>query len=92
MTEKACPLRVSAGIIAQGASQGCGLLPGGWGLCLGPACAALCRRTSLACLSRRSGICRCGRASRQSSRCQSPRQHHTHPSLLHKEPPFLKLP
>lgn len=39
MTEKACPLWVSAGIIALGASQGRGVLPDGWGLCMGPACA-----------------------------------------------------
>lgn len=37
--EKACPLRVSAGIIALGASQGCGVLPEGWSHCLGPVCA-----------------------------------------------------
>lgn len=39
MTEKACPLRVSAGIIALGASQGRGVLPAGWGICVGSACA-----------------------------------------------------
>lgn len=37
--QKACPLRVSAGIIAQGASWGWAALPSGWDCCMGPACA-----------------------------------------------------
>ena len=37
--EKACPLRTAAGVVAQGASQGCGVLPEGWSHCLGPVCA-----------------------------------------------------
>lgn len=37
--EKVCPLRVSAGSIALGAFQGRGVLPDGWSLCTGPACA-----------------------------------------------------
>ena len=38
-TEKACVLRLAAGVVAQGASQGRAELPDGWGLCLGTACA-----------------------------------------------------
>ena len=37
--EKACPLRTAAGVIAQGASLGHGVLPDGWSRCVGPACA-----------------------------------------------------
>ena len=39
MEEKTCPLRTVVGDVAQGASQGRGVLPDGWGLCMGPACA-----------------------------------------------------
>ena len=38
-TEKACPLRLAAGAVAQGAFQGRAELPAGWGRCLGPDCA-----------------------------------------------------
>ena len=37
--EKACPLRTAAGVAAQGAAQGRGVLPEGWGRCMGPVCA-----------------------------------------------------
>ena len=37
--KKVCPLRVSAGFVAQGASWGLATLPDGWPDCLGPACA-----------------------------------------------------
>lgn len=37
--EKACPLRTAAGVVAQGASRGRGVLPEGWSHCMGPVCA-----------------------------------------------------
>lgn len=39
MTEKACPLRTAAGVVAQGAAQGRAVLPDRWCHCLGPTCA-----------------------------------------------------
>lgn len=37
--EKDCPLRTAAGVVAQGASMGRGVLPDGWSYCMGPVCA-----------------------------------------------------
>ena len=37
--EKVCVILASAGVIAQGASQGRGQLPDRWNACIGPACA-----------------------------------------------------
>lgn len=36
---KVCPLRIIAGLVAQGASPGRARLQDGWAGCLGPACA-----------------------------------------------------
>lgn len=55
MTEKVCPLRTAAGVVAQGASQGRGVLPDGWSHCMGPACAwydAAAERCSILTLAR----------------------------------------
>mgnify|MGYP001865430831 CR=1 FL=1 len=37
--EKVCVILASAGVIAQGASQGRGQLPDRWNACIGQACA-----------------------------------------------------
>ena len=37
--KKVCPIIASAGVIAQGASQGAARLQEGWTDCVGPACA-----------------------------------------------------
>lgn len=53
--ETACPLRTAAGVVAQGASQGRGVLPDGWSHCMGPVCAwydAAAERCSILTLAR----------------------------------------
>ena len=39
MTEKICPFRVAAGVVAQGAAQGRAQMPERWGACPGSVCA-----------------------------------------------------